>query len=96
MSLPPTNRIADVSTVTVTVAGQTLLSANERRRYASISNSGANGLWLGFGAAAVVGSGVYVPPNGGQYIIEGENRWKGSVTGIVAAATSVVGMLELK
>lgn len=96
MSLPPDNKIATAATVTVTVANTTILAANARRRYASISNSGANGVWLGFGVAALVGSGVYVPPNGGQYIIEGDNRWKGTVTGIVAAATSLVGTLELK
>lgn len=96
MSLPPDLKLATMGTATITVASTALLAANPRRRYASISNSGANGVWLGFGAAAVVGSGVYVPPNGGQYIIEGENRWKGTVFGIVAAATSLCGTLELK
>jgi hypothetical protein len=96
MSLPATNKVSTPGTVTVGVASAALLAANPRRRWAIICNSGANGLWLGFDATAVVGTGVYVPPNGGTFTIEGENRWKGAVTGIVAAATSVVGLMELQ
>lgn len=90
------NKVATVGTVTAGAASAALLSANDRRRYAIICNSGANGIWLGFGATAVVGTGVYVPPNGGSFVMEGNNLWRGSVTVIAAAATSVVGTLELK
>lgn len=96
MSLPPDAKIAQHTTATVTNASTAVLAANERRRYASISNSGASGVWLAFGQAAVVGEGVYIPPNGGSYIIEGQNRWKGTVFGITAAGSSLCGMLELK
>lgn len=96
MSLPPTNKIATPGTVSVGIASVAVLASNDRRRYAIICNSGANGLWLGLGVAAVVGTGIYVPPNGGTFVIEGDNRWKGAINGIVAAATSVVGTLELK
>ncbi len=96
MSIPSANKIATAATVTAGVASATLLAANPRRRWAMICNSGANGVWLGFDGAAVVGTGIYVAPNGGSFVIEGENRWLGSITGITAAATSVVGLMELK
>ena len=96
MSLPSTNKIATAGTLTATTSSQEILAANTRRRWAIICNSGANGLWLGFGVAAVVGTGVYVPPSGGTLVIDGDNRWQGSVTGILAAATSVIGTMELK
>lgn len=96
MSIPSANKIATPATVTAGVASATLLAANARRRWAMISNSGANGVWINFDAAAVVGQGIYIPPNGGSFIIEGENRWLGSVTGITAAGNSVVGLMELK
>lgn len=90
------NKIATVDTLTAGAASAELLPENARRRYAIICNSGANGVWLGFGAAAIIGTGVYVPPNGGSFLMEGNNLWRGSVTAIAAAATSVVGTLELQ
>lgn len=96
MSIPSANKVATPATVTANTTSATLLAANPRRRWAMICNSGANGLWLGFDAAAVVGTGIFVPANGGSFVIEGENRWLGSITGITTAATSVVGLMELK
>lgn len=90
------NKVATVGTLTANAASQTLLAENDRRRYAIICNSGANGVWLGFGAEAVSGSGVYVPPNGGSFVMDGDNLWRGSVTAIAPGGNSVVGTLELK
>ena len=38
-----------------------LVAANSSRNYIEVSNSGANGVWLSFGSAAVAGQGTYLP-----------------------------------
>lgn len=95
MSLPA-NVVRSVKyTETVGTTSSEILPAFDRRRYASISNSGGQGVWIAFGEAAVVGQGVYIPPNGGQFIIDGDNRWKGAVNGITAAGSSLCGAVDL-
>ncbi len=95
MSLPANVVSAVQYTEIVGTTSSEILPAFVRRRYASISNSGASGVWVAFGEPAVVGNGVYIPPNGGQFIIDGDNRWKGAVNGITAAGTSLCGAVDL-
>lgn len=89
-------KIITPSTQTISNAGSTqLLAANSRRLYAEIVNSSDVGVWLNFGAAAVIGTGIYLGPNGWSYEINSENMWRGTVTAIAAAgAGKVVGIIE--
>lgn len=47
--------------ITSSAASQTVVAANLSRTIVEISNAGANGVWLSFGSAAVVGQGTYLP-----------------------------------
>lgn len=72
-----------------------LLAANDGRKWAQISNPNAVGLWLNFGAPAVIGSGPYVAPGGGAYVIDKDNLDLGAVNGIMASGGDVaVGTME--
>lgn len=74
-----------------------LLAANDRRLSAIITNSSANGLWVALGEAAVIGTGIYVAPNGGSVEFQGENLWRGAINGISSAgAGNVIGVCELQ
>jgi hypothetical protein len=89
------NKVATAGGVTANTTSQTLLAANDRRRWAIICNTGAEDLWIGLGATAVVGQGICVAPDD-SFVMDGDNIWRGSVTGILAANTSVIGTMELK
>lgn len=76
-------------------ASVVLIAENLRRKYAGIYNASTNGLWLGLGQAAVIGTGIYVPPNGGWFEIDHDNLWQGEIQGISAAgAANVIGVAE--
>lgn len=47
--------------VTASGASQTLTPANAARKTVEVSNGGDSGVWLAFGATAVVGQGTYLP-----------------------------------
>jgi hypothetical protein len=82
---------------TKSVGGTTLelLEENRARKYALIVNSSDVGVWLAFGEAAVVGTGVYLAAGGGSYEIDETNLWTGAVNGIAASGSSkVVGTVE--
>lgn len=64
-----------------------ILPANTLRKFASISNPTAVGMWIAFGQDAVVGQGEYIAPGGGSYVIDGDNMWRGAVN-VVAASGS--------
>ena len=53
--------------ITSSGASQTVVAANANRTMVEISNAGANGLWLSFGSAAVVGQGTYLPSKATGY-----------------------------
>ena len=87
-------RNATNGTASVGTANTAVLAANESRKRAIISNSGASAVWLSFGAAAVVGSGVFLAPSGGVFEIDPDELYCGAINGITAAGTSTVGVLE--
>lgn len=47
---------------TSTASSASLVISNSSRNYIEVSNSGASGIWLSFGSAAVAGQGTYLPP----------------------------------
>lgn len=75
-----------------------LLAENSRRSFAMISNPQVVGMWVSLGSAAVIGTGIYVPPNGGAFIISEEGGlWRGSVNGIMSTGGAVaIGTVELQ
>lgn len=92
------NRVSVITPTTAVVsnaASSTILAANPRRLFASIINASANGIYLGFGAPAVVGQGVYIGPNGFGWSIDPSFDWRGTVTAIaVAGAANTVAILD--
>lgn len=84
---------AVMRSATVTTSSTIVLDINVRRRWAGIYNSSGNGVWLGFGAAALIGYGPYIPP-GGSFEIDSENLFRGPVYAIVSTGTQAVGTVE--
>lgn len=82
-------------TASMGAASAVVLAANSTRKYACIVNASDVGVWLGFGVAAVIGTGIYLAAAGGQYEIDDDNLWQGAIYGIAATGTGkVVGTLE--
>lgn len=83
------------ASVSVGAASTAILAANSRRLYAEIVNSSDTGIWINFGAAAAVGTGIYIAPAGFSFVMNSEFMWRGTVFGISAgAAGKVVAVLE--
>lgn len=82
-------------TKSLTTTSAALIAANERRKYALIVNSSDVGVWVSFGVAAVIGTGVYLAPAGGSYELDGDNLYLGVINGIAASGNGkVVGLVE--
>lgn len=82
-------------TKSLTTSSAALIAANERRKYALIVNSSDVGVWVSFGATAVIGTGVYLAPAGGSYELDDDNLFLGVINGIAASgAGKVVGIVE--
>lgn len=83
--------------VSVGVASGALVAANTTRRHLILVNtSAAARVSLGFGAAAVLDSGVTLYPNGGSYEMnESEgNLYRGAINAIASAAATNVAVQE--
>lgn len=89
------SKIPIMNTVSVGTASTLVLPQNLRRRWAGVYNSSGAGIWLSFGAAALIGYGAYIPP-GGSYEIDQENFFTGPVYGIVSAGSQGVGTVEMQ
>lgn len=90
-------RLPTNGTASMGATSAQLLAANESRKYAIIVNASDVAIWLAFGAAAVIGTGVYLAAAGGSYTIDEENLWVGVVNGIAASSSGkVVGTVEFK
>lgn len=68
--------------VNVTTASTAILAANSDRLYAIIVNASDTLIYLGIGAAAVAGKGIYLKANGGSYEINWTNLYTGAIYGI--------------
>lgn len=82
---------AKVAVQTTTTA---VLVANARRKYARITNTGSNVVFLGLGTAGVADIGVQLPANG-TFEIGGDNLYVGAINGIAITGASNVAVLEL-
>lgn len=91
-------RKATSATATMGSSSVQILAANDRRHSARIVNPSDVGIWIGYGAAAVIGTGDYIPAGGGVLeISEFSGMWRGTVTGIAASGTGkVIGSVEFQ
>lgn len=53
--------------ITSSSASQQVVTSNTSRTVIEVSNAGANGVWLAFGASAVAGQGTYLPSKATGY-----------------------------
>lgn len=79
---------------TASAVSTKILDANDRRLYCEIINASDTGMWLGLGAAAEIGKGVYIAPNGFSYVMDSQNMWKGEVYIICASPSKTYGVIE--
>lgn len=68
--------------VNITTNSTTIVAANSYRRYLIIVNDSDTVIYLAFGAAAVVNSGVRLNANGGAYEMNWLGVYLGAVNGI--------------
>ena len=82
--------------VSVGVASGALVAANTGRRHLVIVNTSAAYVSLGFGANAVLYSGITLNPNGGSYEMSAQagNLYLGAINAIASVAASNVGYQE--
>lgn len=78
--------------VTVNTTSTIVLAANASALGTILTNAGANGEYLSFGTggAAVVGTGVYLAPNGGAITLDGQMLWQGGIQAIASGGTSTL------
>ncbi len=82
------------NSVSVTTSSTKILSTNNQRKFALITNTHNIILWLSFGDAAEVGKGFGVPA-GLAFQIDEQLMWHGEVYGIYASTSATVGYGEL-
>lgn len=88
---------ADNGSVEVDSASTLILAANDRRRFARITNGSDTGIWVSYGEAAVVGQGDYLGSGGGVLEIDSDNMWRGEIYGITTSGDDkIVGTVEFK
>ena len=73
---------------TVTTTSQLILPAQDGRKQITLSNNGPGGVYLNVGAAAVLGAGIYLAPNGGSYEFNRTNHPFNLALHAVASADS--------
>lgn len=64
---PPKGNALNRSGITASGANQQIVAANASRQLVEVSNGGTNGVWLAFGATAVVNQGTYLPAKATGY-----------------------------
>jgi len=90
ISLFEFKRLSEFTSVTNTAisvgdTSTTILAANANRKYALIVNDSDTVIYLALGAAAIVNNGIRLNANGGAYVINWTNLYKGAINGIHAA-----------
>jgi hypothetical protein len=80
---------------TVTGASQVCLAANPNRQWAVLTNSSsADTIYLALGKAAVVGSGIVLPPGVG-YTFDHTNPWTSSIYAISSGSSTNLAIVEV-
>lgn len=84
------------TTFTVTTASTQAVAANAYDSYRFFQNNGNNDIFLRFGAAAALDTGILLTPNGGFYEMSREmgNIWRGAVNAIARTASTTMLILQ--
>lgn len=100
------NRFEKAESVTSVSASSTastvLLANNPARRYAILSNSGTVPVCLALATStntvkpATNCTGIYLPANGGTYIIDADNLYTGPISGIASGTASTIAVVEVE
>lgn len=77
---------ANVGTLAADNTSQVLVAANAGRKWMEIYNGSDVAIWLGFGAAAVVGTGTHIAI-GDSFVIDELNLWQGEIRAIAASGS---------
>jgi hypothetical protein len=80
---------------TVGITSAQAVAANANRKGLVLVNTSANYISLGFGAAAVLYSGITLNPYGGTFVMDEYTYNTGAVYAIASAATSNLGVQEM-
>lgn len=70
------------STVNIGTSSTLALNANESRKFAILINNSDEDIYIDFGEAASVDSGVRISAGGFSYEIDRQNLWAGSIYAI--------------
>jgi hypothetical protein len=93
--MPNPKRVATNGTKALTTTSAIAVAANKQRKFLEIGGSQTVGMWLGFGQAAVVGSGQYVPA-GASYVMDDDNLFVGDIHAkLISGAGETIGYVEL-
>lgn len=77
--------------VTAGAASVPVVAENRQRKRLEIANPTAVGMFLGLGRAAVIGEGLYIPPQSVySFSREADNLWRGAVNIIAASGAGHV------
>lgn len=76
-----------ISSTTVTTSSIQVIATSTGRQFASISNDGANDVYLAVGQSAVRGKGIYLKA-GNTFTIDEKNLFTGAVNAIATTSTS--------
>ena len=77
-------------TNSLTTVSALVLAEDALRKHATLVNASDVGIWLAFGEAAVVGTGVFLAAAGGSYEIDGNNLFTGEIYAIAASGAGKV------
>lgn len=87
-------RTSEDKTISVATSSTVILLSNTLRVWALIVNTGATDVFLQFGAAAALHTGIPLAAAGGWVLINKDMPWTGGVEAIAETAPSVVTVLE--
>jgi hypothetical protein len=86
-----TGRISSGSAGT---ASAVLLSADPKRRYAILCNTGSTDCFLAIGTPAVAGQGILLKANGGSYELLAQNLTHAAISAITSADSTTLSIQE--
>jgi len=81
---------AENGSVIVGTSSIRILSENNRRVYALITNDSSNTVYLSLGSEACMNKGIRLTATGGSFEINKDNLFKGKISGISSASSTVL------
>jgi len=85
---------AESTAVTVGATTTEVLAAKSGRRYAQLTNDGAEEMYISFGVDAVMNKGIRLNRRGGSVTISGTKLYRNSINAICASGGQNMCILE--